>query len=404
MSAKLSHSEILDNFLDIFSDCELIFNREELLEKIKARDGSLRVKFGVDPTATEIHLGWMVPLLRLRKLQALGHKVILVVGDFTATIGDPSGKSATRKQLTLDEVFQNGEEICNQFGLVLDLSKTNISSNWTWWKNTSSRELLSMLSEVTVAQIMERKDFAERFSSHQPIGMHELIYPILQGRDSVMIDADVELGGNDQRFNCLMGRDMMSSSGMMPQAVVLTPLLVGLDGVKKMSQSLGNFISIRDNAFDMFGKVMSIPDNLILDWWGALQLPDFERFKDALETGFNPKNAKLRLAELIVSMCHGEEAGLLSLDHFVQTFTNKNWKDTAPDLLLSDSDDTVKSLAVLLVELGMASSNSEAKRLIFSGAVELGGDKITSPATFIVIGDIRGKHLKVGKRKFAKLI
>lgn len=388
--------------VDVFSDCEFVSDgdfTESLCQKLTHRP-SLRVKFGVDPTATELHLGWMVPLRRLRRLQDLGHTVILVIGDFTATIGDPSGKSTTRKQLTQDEVFQNSEELEKQFDSVLDMSKTLVRCNNDWWKNTSSREFLSMFSSITVAQIMERKDFAERFSGHQAIGMHELIYPILQAHDSVMVEADIELGGSDQRFNCQLGRDVMSSKGMSPQAVVLTPLLVGLDGVKKMSQSLGNFISVRDLPNDMFGKVMSITDEAIEAWWKMLQLPDFE----LSQSGDNPKNIKKALAERIVEMCHGAELAHSAIIDFESKFEKRDWQSSAPKIELSFESGQTKSLASLLVDFDMAKSTSDARRLIQDGAVEIAGERMQNPMEIVVVESLRNKHIKVGKRRFAHLI
>jgi len=403
ISKAMTAADKTQSFLGVFSDCDIITTDTELLCKTLDRDGSLRVKFGVDPTATELHLGWMVPLLRLKKIQELGHTVILVIGDFTATIGDPSGKSSTRKQLTADEVKKNTKNLLHQFGLVLDMSNVEVRFNSSWSSMPVS-EFIGLCSSVTVSQIMERNDFSGRFENHESIALHEILYPILQARDSVFIDCDVEIGGTDQRFSCLLGRDIMSSVGMKPQAVILTPLLVGLDGVRKMSQSLGNFISIRDQDGDMFGKVMSIPDNLMHDWWKLLQLPGFDQFVLDSESGMNPKDLKIRLATEIVTLCHGVTGAQKGLKMFTEAFVNRNWQDTAPEIILSSSDEIICSLAVLMVERGMSSTNSEARRLIQSGAVEIGGVKMINPTELVTIGEMRGKHLKVGKRRFAKLV
>lgn len=322
ISRAMTASEKTNGFLGVFPDCDIITGstaHSELLSKIVKRD-SLRIKFGVDPTASELHLGWMVPLLRLKKLQDMGHTIVLVIGDFTATIGDPSGKSGTRKQLSKDEVSAHAIELVHQFFHILNRSKTEVVFNSSWWSNVPAHEFISMCSSITVSQIMERNDFKSRFSEHSPIGLHEILYPILQARDSVFIDCDVEVGGSDQRFNCLLGRDIMSDECMEPQTVVLTPLLVGLDGVKKMSQSLGNFISVRDEPFDIFGKVMSINDDLMKNWWSLLQIPGENEFIHDLESGVNPMILKKRLAFEIVKLICNEPSAISAQQDFEQKF------------------------------------------------------------------------------------
>lgn len=406
ISRAMTINKKAGDFLDVFPDCDIITKstvRSELLYKITKRD-SLRIKFGVDPTASELHLGWMVPLLRLKKLQDMGHTIVLVIGDFTATIGDPSGKSGTRKQLSRDDVSAHAIELVHQFFHILDRSKTEVVFNSSWWSNVPAHEFINMCSSITVSQIMERNDFKSRFSEHSPIGLHEILYPILQARDSVFIDCDVEVGGSDQRFNCLLGRDIMSNEGMEPQTVVLTPLLVGLDGVKKMSQSLGNFISVRDESFDIFGKVMSINDDLMKNWWSLLQIPGEDEFIHDLESGVNPMILKKRLAFEIVKLICNEQSAISAQQDFEQKFVKKNWEELAPEVVFKSDELVEMSAASLLLSLGMVKSTSEARRLIISGAVEIGGTKITDPMLIINMVDLIGKHVRVGKKRFAKLV
>jgi tyrosyl-tRNA synthetase len=399
----------VDDFLKVFDGCEVITSEtnasSDLVQRFLSKD-ALIIKFGVDPTATELHLGWMVSLIRLRKLQDLGHKVTIVMGDFTAQIGDPSGKSVSRKQLDKEDIRLNSLALIGQFENVLDMSSDKLHVFWNsaLWEKTSTQEFLEMCSSVTVAQILERKDFDSRLKSNNSIGLHEILYPVIQGNDSLYLQCDVELGGADQRLNCLFGRDVMMKAGVNPQAVILTPLLTGWFGTRKMSQSLGNFISIRDEPTDMFGKVMSIPDELILNWWELLMFDGFLNAKKDMESGVNPKDLKLKLAFNIVEMCHNEYSALFAMEQFNKTFTNRNWQETAPEMILSLADSETLKVYLLLVELGFALSNSEAKRLIESGAVEFDGNKIDNVDSFANIGAWRGKYLKVGKRRFAKLI
>jgi len=406
ISRAMLASNKTSGFLGVFPDCDIITGstaHSELLSKITKR-GSLRIKFGVDPTASELHLGWMVPLLRLKKLQDMGHTIVLVIGDFTATIGDPSGKSGTRKQLSKNEVSAHAIELVHQFFHILDRSKTEVVFNSTWWSNVPTHEFISMCSSITVSQIMERNDFKSRFSEHSPIGLHEILYPVLQAHDSAFIDCDVEVGGSDQRFNCLLGRDVMSDSGMEPQTVVLTPLLVGLDGVKKMSQSLSNFISIRDEPFDIFGKVMSISDDLMKNWWSLLQVPGESEFIQDLESGVNPMILKKRLAFEIVKLICNEQSAIDAQQDFEQKFVKRKWQDLAPDMAFKGDGLTEVSVASLLLSLGMVKSTSEARRLITDGAVEFDGVILGDPMLIVSVADLNGKHIRVGKKRFAKLV
>lgn len=409
ISRAMSVASKAEDFLKIFDGCEVITgginSTSDFAQRFLKKD-TLNVKFGVDPTATELHLGWMVPLIRLRKLQDLGHKVTIVMGDFTAQIGDPSGKSETRKQLTKEAIRVNALALIGQFEKVLDMNSNKLHVFWNsaLWESTKVQDFLEMCSSVTVAQILERKDFDSRLKACNSIGLHEILYPVIQGNDSLYLQSDVELGGSDQRLNCLFGRDVMEKHCVSPQAVILTPLLIGLDGVKKMSQSLGNFISIRDEPLDMFGKVMSIPDILILNWWELLMFNGFSKAKFDLESGINPRDVKRQLAFRVVELCHNEYSALAGMEAFDNIFTNRNWQDSAPEILLTQSDDVLIRVTSLLVDLKMAESTSEAKRLMHSGAVELDGMKISDSNASMKIANLRCKFLKVGKRRFAKLI
>jgi len=391
-------------FKRLFRDCDIIFTdsiANDLIQ-ILGQGRRLTIKFGVDPTATQLHLGWMVPLRRLRELQNRGHEVILVIGDTTAQIGDPTGKSATRKMLSEQEVNVNIESLLPAFGKVLDMSRTRVVRNSAWWGKMSATDLLSICSTVTVSQILERNDFSNRLENNQSVGLHEILYPIFQAHDSVKIGCDIELGGSDQRFNCLLGRDLMHRADMSPQMVVLTPLLVGTDGTHKMSQSLGNIVSITDAPEDMFGKVMSIPDNLIANWWTLLQIP-FEERLDDLQNGVNPKIIKKELASHIVRILCGDEAAERAVNHFEMTFEKCDWQSNAVELCV-DFPESPRSLASCMVECGLVTSTSEARRLIQNGAVELGGVKIDNPMLSVTANDIQDKFIKVGKRRFAKLV
>jgi tyrosyl-tRNA synthetase len=380
-----------------------IISESDLAEKLKSGK-PLRVKLGVDPTARDVTLGWAVVLRKLRDFQRLGHQAVLVIGDFTAMIGDPSGKSKTRKQLTAEEVLVNVEAVKKQFGKILDIDRTEIRPNSEWLAKMNFEDVLRLCGKITVARIMERDDFTKRWDSHQPIAMHELMYPLLQGTDSVALHADIELGGNDQKFNNLMGRQLQEASGQAPQVVVLSPLLVGTDGKEKMSQSLGNYVSIIDMPNDMFGKTMSIPDELIKNWFELCTDVSMTEVAGMLAEGKNPRDAKVRLAREIVTLYHGAAAGQDAERYFVETFSKRQQPVEAEEAQIpSDIGDPVL-LAALIAVLGMAKSNGAARDLIKAGAVSLDGDKATDPAGRFAAADLRGKTLKVGKHQFKKLV
>lgn len=379
-----------------------IISEDDLREKLKlARP--LRVKLGVDPTARDVTLGWAVVLRKLRDFQRLGHQAVLVIGDFTAMIGDPSGKSKTRKQLTADEVAVNVEAVKKQFGKILDIDKTEIRPNSEWLAPMRFEDVLRLCAKTTVARIMERDDFTKRWTAHEPIGMHELMYPLLQGTDSVALEADIELGGNDQKFNNLMGRQLQEASGQAPQVVVLSPLLIGTDGKEKMSQSLGNYVSVVDSPNDMFGKTMSIPDELISNWFELCTDVPMAEVAEMLTAGRNPRDAKARLSREIVTLYHGEEAGFEALRYFDETFSKRQQPVEAEEAAIPadalNGDEVM--IPQLLSALELAKSNGAAKDLIKAGAVSFDGERANDLR--LNIDEVRGKVLRVGKHQFRKL-
>ncbi len=380
-----------------------VIGEEDILNRIKA-GRTLRVKLGVDPTAKDVTLGWAVVLRKLRDFQKMGHIACLIIGDFTAQIGDPSGKSKTRKQLTREEVQANVDAVSSQIYKILDPEKTEIYYNKDWLGKMSFEDVIRLCSRYTVARIMERDDFTKRFQTNQPIAMHEILYPLCQGMDSVEIKCDIEIGGNDQKFNNLVGRTLMEQYGQEPQAVILCPLLVGTDGKEKMSQSLGNYISIMDTPNDMFGKTMSIPDEIIANWFELCTDVPLDEVKEMLAPGKNPRDAKIRLAREIVALYHSPEAGAEAERFFIETFSQRKVVTDAEEAEIPGDIvvDGMVSLPALIVGLGLAASNGKAKDLISAGAVSLDQSKVTELR--MSGSDLRGKTLKVGKHSFKKLI
>lgn len=380
-----------------------VIGEEDILRRIK-EGKTLRVKLGVDPTAKDVTLGWAVVLRKLRDFQKMGHIACLIIGDFTAQIGDPSGKSKTRKQLTREEVQANVDAVSSQIYKILDPEKTEIYYNKDWLGKMTFEDVIRLCSRYTVARIMERDDFTKRFQTNQPIAMHEILYPLCQGMDSVEIKCDIEIGGNDQKFNNLVGRTLMEQYGQEPQAVILCPLLVGIDGKEKMSQSLGNYISIMDTPNDMFGKTMKIPDEIIANWFELCTDVPLAQVQDMLEPGKNPRDAKIRLAREIVSLYHSPEAGAEAENFFVETFSQRKVVTEAEEAEIPADlvQDGMVSLPALIVGLGMVASNGKAKELISSGAVTIGGEKLTELR--MTKNELLGKVLKVGKHQFKTLI
>lgn len=380
---------------------------EELAVKLQhAHDTNtpLRVKLGMDPTRPDLHLGHTVVMRKLREFQNLGHKIVLIVGGATAMVGDPSGKSETRPALTKEQVAQNAQSYFDQMSKVLDVTKAEVVNNADWLHSMSFIDLLKLASNVTVAQMMTRDDFAKRYADGRPIAIHEFFYPLMQAYDSVAIDSDIELGGTDQRFNTLLGRDIQAAYGKKyPQLVMLLPLLEGTDGVVKMSKTYPEHcISLTDSENDMFGKLMSIPDNMISRYYSLLTDATKEELetidKQIAEGSVNPRDIKLKLAYTITAEYHGEDGAKRSQDAFINVVSNKG----IPDDIQEVSGMNGKCILDVLVELKFTASKGEAKRLIQGGGVKVDGEKITDMAyTFNFEGSV---VLQAGKRKFAKLI
>ena len=385
-----------------------IIREEELLEKLKRAQKTgkpLRVKAGFDPTAPDIHIGHTVLIRKMKHFQDLGHTVIFLIGDFTGLIGDPSGRSVTRKQLTADEVQQNAETYKHQIFKILDPGKTVIDFNTRWFHNLGAAGLIRVAGKYTVARILEREEFSNRMKNQQPIAMHELLYPIVQGYDSVALEADVELGGTDQKFNLLVGRDLQREFGQESQVVLTMPLLEGLDGVQKMSKSLGNYIGINEMPHEQFGKVMSISDDLMFRYYELLTeipLPEIRQLKQDIANGKrHPMDAKADLAVQIISGYHGVTAAEAAREEFNRVFRKKEIPEDIETREISIAGGPIR-LPKLLAFVNLAPSNAEAQRLIESGAVHMNDQRITDPKAEIYEP---GEYLfKVGKRRFLRVI
>jgi len=381
-----------------------IISEDDLAKKLKL-GRPLRVKLGVDPTAADVTLGWAVVLRKLRDFQKLGHIACLIIGDFTAQIGDPSGKSKTRPQLTREEVLANVKAISKQFYKILDPKRTEITYNRDWLGKMNFEDVIRLGSHYTVARILERDDFTKRLQEHRPIAMHEILYPLCQGYDSVEIKADIELGGNDQKFNNLVGRTLMEHYHLEPQVVMLCPLLVGTDGVEKMSQSLGNYISIVDEPNDMFGKVMSIPDGIMENYFELATDVPMDEVKALVNSDTNPRDIKRRLAREIVTLYHDAEKAQEADDYFIRTFSQRQQPVEAEEVAIPKeaTEDGQVLMPALLTHLGLTPSNSEARRLMQAGAVTIEGEKYTDPKQKVPLDQLANKVLKVGKHQFRKL-
>lgn len=383
-----------------------IISEGDLLAKLR-HNRPLRVKLGVDPSAPDIHLGIAIVLRKLRQFQDLGHEAILVVGDFTAMIGDPSEKKKTRPMLTREEIERNVGTYRDQYGRILDPARTKVVFNSQWLAKLTFEDVIKLSAKTTVARVLERDDFTTRLKSGTPIFMHEIMYPLCQAYDSVTLEADVELGGTDQKFNNLMGRDLQREFGQEPQVVLLTPLLVGVDGVEKMSKSLGNAIGITDPPPEMYGKIMSIPDHLIahfMEFCTEIPLRDVKAVELGLKSGsLNPRDAKARLAREVVKLWHGPSAASEAERQFERVFVEKDTPESIPEAPLSRDELTHGKVRLikLLVLAGLVESNSEARRLISQGGVSINGDKINDVDADVPIND--GTVLRVGRRRFARI-
>lgn len=360
----------------------------------------LRVKAGFDPTAPDLHLGHTVLIHKLKHFQDLGHHVIFLIGDFTGMIGDPTGVSETRKALTKEQVEENAKTYQRQVFKILDPVKTTIEFNSRWMGAMSAGGLIELAAHYRVARMMERDDFRKRFEEQKPISIHEFLYPLVQGYDSVALKADVELGGTDQKFNLLVGRELQRDYGQESQVVITLPLLEGTDGVKKMSKSVGNYIALEDKPADMFGKIMSISDALMLRYYELLTTESLDAVR-----ALHPMEAKQSLAETIVARYHGAEAGRQARADFQQKFQEREFPDE-PDARLVLTDDQLRDnhsirLVDVVAKTGLVSSKSEARRLIVQGGVEVDGGKVSDPNALIVLQPGRQHRLKIGRRKFA---
>lgn len=382
-----------------------IISEEELLKKLEksvAVNTPLKVKLGVDPTSSDIHLGHTVPLQKLRQFQDLGHTAVLIIGDYTAMIGDPSGRSATRPRLTHEEVLANAKTYQDQVFKILKPEQTEVLFNGDWFSKMTFSDVANMTSKLTVARMLERDDFAKRYAGNQPISILEFIYPLMQATDSVEIKADVELGGTDQIFNILLGRDLQRDADQEAQIAMCLPLLVGLDGVNKMSKSLHNYVGITDEPNDMYGKIMSLADELMLTYFELVTNLDKAKIDDikvGLENNsLHPKQVKSFLAMQIVSQYHGQDAAQKAQEEFEHVFKAGGLPEDIPEFTVSEAKVWIVKL---LVDCGLVSSNSEARRMIEQGGVKLDNEKITAVNFEVPIVD--GLVLQVGKRKFAKV-
>lgn len=379
-----------------------ILPEDDLIAKLK-EGKPLKIKAGFDPTAPDLHLGHTVLINKLKAFQDLGHEVIFLIGDFTGLIGDPTGKNVTRKPLSKDDILKNAETYKEQVFKILDPAKTTVAFNSTWFNEFSAADMIKLAARQTVARMLERDDFKKRYAGGQSIAIHEFLYPLVQGWDSVALKADVELGGTDQRFNLLMGRELQKEEGQRPQTVLMMPLLEGLDGVQKMSKSLNNYIGITDEPNDMFGKVMSISDELMWRYYELLSFRPLEEVADLkaqAQAGANPRDIKIALAKELIARFHSDEAAEKAHQDFIQRFQKNALPDEIPEVTVTSGEDM--AVTNLLKEAGLVASTSEANRMIKQGAVKLNGkEKISDNKLMVVVGS--EEIYQVGKRKFAKI-
>jgi tyrosyl-tRNA synthetase len=381
---------------------EEIIKPEELEKKLKS-GRRLRIKAGFDPTAPDLHVGHTVLINKLKIFQDLGHEVIFLIGDFTGMIGDPTGKNVTRKPLTREDVAENAKTYQEQIFKILDPEKTTVAFNSTWMDAMSSQDMIKLAASYTVARMLERDDFEKRYKSGQPIAIHEFLYPLVQGYDSVALKADVELGGTDQKFNLLVGRHLQQQAGQEPQVVITLPLLEGLDGVQKMSKSLGNYIGINEPPAEIFGKVMSISDELMWRYFDLLSFrptAELEALEQQVAAGRNPRDVKFELAQELIERFHDKAAADAALQGFLQQFQKGAIPDDIPEVALHCENGSM-GIAHVLKNAGLCASTSEAMRMIKQGAVKLDGEKITDPKTELHTGT--EGVIQVGKRKFARI-
>ncbi len=403
----MAESKNKDAFQDVLSELKRgvdeMLLEEELLERL-ALDRPLRIKVGFDPTAPDLHLGHTVIINKMRQFQELGHEVVFLIGDFTGMIGDPSGKNVTRPPLTAEEIESNATTYKAQVFRILDPEKTLVEFNSKWCSELGAEGIIRLASRHTVARMLERDDFSKRYKNGQPIAIHEFLYPLMQGYDSVALKTDVEMGGTDQKFNLLVGRELQKQYGQPSQVVITLPLLEGLDGVQKMSKSLGNTVGITDAPDDMFGKLMSISDELMWRYFELLSfksLPEIEKLRESVDSGANPRDVKFELAREIVDRFHAAGDGSEAQQRFVERFSQGSVPDDLEEKALSSDGDGL-GIASAIKQAGLASSTSEAIRLIKQGAVRFDGERLEDPKTVLAAGTTG--VLQVGKRRIAKVL
>lgn len=392
---------VAEAFALITRGVEEVLVEQELKDKL-AEGRQLTVKAGFDPTAPDLHLGHTVLINKLRIFQDLGHKVVFLIGDFTGMIGDPTGKNVTRKPLSREEVLANAETYKEQVFKILDPERTEVRFNSEWMSQLGAAGMIKLASRQTVARMLERDDFKKRYQGGQPIAIHEFIYPLVQGWDSVELKADIEMGGTDQRFNLLMGRELQKDEGQKPQTVITVPLLEGLDGVQKMSKSLGNYVGITDAPNDMFGKIMSVSDELMWKYFDLLSFrsdDDLAALKQAIADGGNPRDAKVALAKELIARFHSAADADAAEQDFIQRFQKNAIPDEMESISLTLSE-TERGLANVLKEAGLVASTSEAMRMVKQNAVRIDGERVTDARQTLPLGEA---VYQVGKRKFARI-
>jgi tyrosyl-tRNA synthetase len=381
---------------------EEILLEDELLQRLGSGK-PLCIKAGFDPTAPDLHLGHTVLINKLRQFQQLGHEVVFLIGDFTGMIGDPTGKSVTRKPLTEQEVRENARTYQEQIFKILDPARTRVAFNSEWMGKLSAADLVQLAARHTVARMLERDDFQKRYAANQPIAIHEFLYPLIQGYDSVVLQADVELGGTDQKFNLLVGRELQKQAGQAPQVVLTMPILEGLDGVQKMSKSLNNYIGIQEPPSEMFGKLMSVSDDLMWRYFELLSLrsnQEIQSLRRGVAEGANPRDAKFALAEELVDRFHGAGAGRTAREQFIARFQKGALPDEIPEVELTGEGGAI-AIASALKAAGLMPSTSEAMRMIKQGAVRVDGERVDRPD--LQLGSGTSQILQVGKRRFARV-
>jgi tyrosyl-tRNA synthetase len=402
MSPEEQIERIKFGSVDLISEADLL----KKLKKAAEKKQPLKVKLGADPTRPDIHLGHCVILNKLRTFQDLGHHVQFLIGDFTAMIGDPSGRNTTRPILSREEIEENSKSYANQVFKILDQKKTEIVYNSHWINKMTPPEFVKLTAQYTVARMLERDDFTKRYKGNVPISMHELLYPLMQGYDSVALKSDVELGGTDQKFNLLVGRDLQSSYGQEPQIVLTMPLLEGLDGVNKMSKSLDNYISIVDTPKDMFGKTMRVSDDLMYRYYELLTditPSQLQKLKEDVKSGAkHPREVKVNLAKYFVTRFHSAEAAQRAEEEFNRIFVDKGLPDEVPEFKVSEEKGV--GLCALMSKAGLVTSNSEGSRLIQGGGVSLNGEKVSDPKLKLDLSAGKEYLIKAGKKKFVKVV